>query len=129
MSPHKGNITGPVGDTGRGKAEGDQHKQGLHLTAHAACTTSAARVRRQRTKPSRASLSHPPRLALPLQQHENVTLPNRPLHIAHNATRRVVKELDTDLDDVTGLAGAPQDLGNLRELYGLIHLSRFSDVT
>ena len=61
------------------------------------------------------------RLALPLQQAQNITLPDRPLDVADDGTAGVVDELDADLGDVAGVAGAAEDAVHFRELYGLIH--------
>lgn len=65
-------------------------------------------------------LPQPPRLAFPLHQHEDVALADRPLDVTHNGARRVVEELNANLRDATGLAGAAQHLRHLRELDGLI---------
>ena len=67
-----------------------------------------------------ASLPQTARLALPLEQHEDVTLADRPLHVAHDRARRVVEELDAHLRHLAGLAGTAEDLGDLCELDGLI---------
>merc|ERR1719409_2561992 len=67
------------------------------------------------------SLPQPARLALPLQQHEDVALPDRTLDVPHDRARRVVEELHAHLDDRAGLASAAEHLGDLSELDGLIH--------
>ena len=65
-------------------------------------------------------LPQPARLALPLQQHEDVALADRTLHVPHDRARGVVEELNAHLDHRAGLASAAEDLGHLRELDGLI---------
>ena len=65
-------------------------------------------------------LPQPARLALPLQQHEDVALTDRTLDVPHDRARGVVEELNAHLDHRAGLASAAEDLGHLRELDGLI---------
>ena len=67
-----------------------------------------------------SSLPQPARLALPLQQHEDVALTDRTLDVPHDRARGIVEELDAHLDHRAGLASAAEDLGHLRELDGLI---------
>ena len=65
-------------------------------------------------------LPQPARLALPLQQHEDVALADRTLDVPHDRARGIVEELNAHLDHRAGLASAAEDLGHLRELDGLI---------
>ena len=65
-------------------------------------------------------LPQPARLALPLQQHEDVALTDRTLDVPHDRARGIVEELNAHLDHRAGLASAAEDLGHLRELDGLI---------
>ena len=79
--------------------------------------TSLARM--ARVEGERGGTS-PARLALPLEQHEDVTLADRPLDVAHDRSRRVVEELHAHLRHLTGLASAAEHLRDLGELDGLI---------
>ena len=65
-------------------------------------------------------LPQPPGLTLPLEQHEDVALADRALHIPDDRARRVVKELNANLRHLTCLASAPKDLSHLCKLYWLI---------
>ena len=71
-------------------------------------------------RPAPPALPQPPRLTLPLEKHENIPLADRPLDVAHDRARGVLDELDTNLRDLTGLAGAAEHLGHLCELDWLI---------
>lgn len=57
--------------------------------------------------------SHLPSLTLRLEQRQDIVLAHGALDVADNAARRVVHELDTDLDDTTARASAAEDLGHL----------------
>jgi hypothetical protein len=53
---------------------------------------------------------HAPRLALRLEQGEDVVLADRALHVPDDRPARVVHELDADLRDAAARAGAAEDL-------------------
>merc|ERR1719409_1856965 len=67
-------------------------------------------------RPFKAPLAEPPRLALPLQQAEDVALAHGALDVADDGAVRVVDELDADLGHVARVARAAEHAVDLREL-------------
>ena len=65
------------------------------------------------------------RLALPLKEAQDVTLPHGPLHVTDDGAAGIIDELDADLGHVSGVAGAAEDAVDFSELHGLVHLSLF----
>lgn len=66
-----------------------------------------------------------PSLTLRLKQRQDIVLAHGALDVADNAARRVVHELDTDLDDTTTRTSAAQHLGHLGGLVSVARIARY----
>ena len=70
-----------------------------------------------------SSLAQAPRLALRLEQREDVALADGALDVAHDEAVLVVEELDADLGDLQDAEGASKG----REAFGGAHAARRED--